>query len=70
MSKTHRDLAQMEKAAVEVDGEYCVPQEEDEVRYHVDLGPILGDIQRPGSFSSAGSSCSSPRCSCSSSRSN
>jgi solute carrier family 34 (sodium-dependent phosphate cotransporter) len=47
MSKAHRDLARMEKAAVEVDGEFCVPQEIDEVRYHIDLGPIFGEIQRP-----------------------
>ncbi len=47
MSKAHRDLARMEKAAVEVDGEFCVPQEIDEVRYHLDLGPIFGEIQRP-----------------------
>ena len=47
MSKAHRDLARMEKAAVEVDGEFCVPQEIDEVRYHLDLGPIFGDVQRP-----------------------
>jgi Na+/phosphate symporter len=47
MSKAHRDLARMEKAAVEVDGEFCVPQEIDEVRYHLDLGPIFGDVRRP-----------------------
>ena len=47
MSKAHRDLARMEKAAVEVDGEFCVPQEIDEVRYHIDLGPIFGEIERP-----------------------
>ena len=46
MSKTHRDLARMERAASEVDGEFCIPQDEDEVRHHVDLGPILGDVQR------------------------
>lgn len=47
MSKAHRDLAKMEKAAVEVDGEFCIPQDFDEVRYHIDLGPIFGEIQRP-----------------------
>ena len=47
MSKAHRDLARMEKAAVEVDGEFCIPQDVDEVRYHLDLGPIFGDVQRP-----------------------
>src|SRR4029079_16333598 len=41
------DLARMEKAAVEVDGEFCIPQDIDEVRYHIDLGPIFGEIQRP-----------------------
>jgi sodium-dependent phosphate cotransporter len=48
MSKAHRDLARMEKAAVEVDGEFCIPQDFDEVRYHIDLGPIFGEIRRPG----------------------
>src|SRR5262245_39849341 len=47
MSKAHRDLARMEKAAVEVDGEFCVPQEIDEVRYHLDHAPIFVKIQRP-----------------------
>jgi solute carrier family 34 (sodium-dependent phosphate cotransporter) len=47
VSKAHRDLARMEKAAVEVDGEFCIPQDVDEVRYHIDLGPIFGDVQRP-----------------------
>ena len=47
MSKAHRDLARMEKAAVEVDGEFCIPQDIDEVRHHIDLGPIFGEIQRP-----------------------
>lgn len=50
MSKTHRDLARMERAAVEVDGEFCVPQQEGEVRHHIDLGPIFGDVQRPGTY--------------------
>ena len=47
MSKAHRDLARMEKAAVEVDGEFCMPQENDEARYYLDLGPIFGEVQRP-----------------------
>jgi solute carrier family 34 (sodium-dependent phosphate cotransporter) len=50
VSKTHRDLAKMERAASEVDGEYCVPQDEDQVRYHIDLGPIFGDVQRGSYF--------------------
>lgn len=50
MSKTHRDLARMTRAATEVDGEFCIPQREGEVRYHLDLGPIFGDIARPGRY--------------------
>ena len=50
MSKTHRELARMERVAVEVDGEFCIPQEADEVRYHLDLGPIFGDVPRPASY--------------------
>ena len=50
MSKTHRDLAKMERAASEVDGEFCIPQEEGEVRHHIDLGPILGRRRAPGLF--------------------
>jgi solute carrier family 34 (sodium-dependent phosphate cotransporter) len=50
MSKTHRDLAHMERAAVEVDGEFCIPQTEDEVRYHLDLGPIFGEVPRPARY--------------------
>ena len=50
MSKSHRDLAKMERAAAEVDGEFCIPQEEDEVRYHIDLGPIFGDVPRPAFY--------------------
>ena len=41
MSKAARDLARYEKAMVEVDGEFCIPQEENEARYYIDLGPIL-----------------------------
>jgi hypothetical protein len=47
MSKTHRELVRMERAATEVDGEFCIPQEEGQVRYHLDLGPIFGDVPRP-----------------------
>jgi len=30
---------------VEVDGEFCIPQEENEARYYIDLGPILGQVR-------------------------
>ena len=50
MSKAHRDLAKMERAAIEVDGEFCVPQAEDEVRHAIDLGPIFGQVKEPSSL--------------------
>jgi sodium-dependent phosphate cotransporter len=45
VSKAARDLARYEKAMVEVDGEYCIPQEENETRSYIDLGPILGQVR-------------------------
>jgi solute carrier family 34 (sodium-dependent phosphate cotransporter) len=45
VSKAARDLAKYEKAMVEVDGEYCIPQEENETRSYIDLGPILGQVR-------------------------
>jgi solute carrier family 34 (sodium-dependent phosphate cotransporter) len=30
---------------VEVDGEFCIPQEENETRQYIDLGPILGQVR-------------------------
>src|SRR3989442_13928521 len=47
VSKAARDLARYEKAMVEVDGEFCIPQEENEARYYIDLGPILGRVRSP-----------------------
>jgi solute carrier family 34 (sodium-dependent phosphate cotransporter) len=32
---------------VEVDGEYCVPQEANETRHYIDLGPVLGRVRSP-----------------------
>jgi len=32
---------------VEVDGEFCIPQEANEARYYIDLGPILGRVRSP-----------------------
>lgn len=50
MAKTDQDLERLTRAATEVDGEFCIPQTADEVRYHLDLGPIFGDLPRPGRF--------------------
>jgi solute carrier family 34 (sodium-dependent phosphate cotransporter) len=45
VSKAARDLAKFEAAMVEVDGEYCIPQEANEIRHYIDLGPVLGRIR-------------------------
>ena len=45
MSKAARDLARYESAMVEVDGEYCIPQEANEIRHYIDLGPVLGKVR-------------------------
>lgn len=42
------ELERLERTAVEVDGEFCIPQAENEVRHALDLGPIFGEVQRPG----------------------
>jgi solute carrier family 34 (sodium-dependent phosphate cotransporter) len=47
VSKAARDLARYEQAMVEVDGEYCVPQEANEARHYIDLGPVLGRVRSP-----------------------
>jgi solute carrier family 34 (sodium-dependent phosphate cotransporter) len=47
VSKAARDLAKYEQAMVEVDGEYCVPQEANETRHYIDLGPVLGRVRSP-----------------------
>jgi sodium-dependent phosphate cotransporter len=47
VSKAARDLARYEDAMVAVDGEFCIPQEENEARYYIDLGPILGRVRSP-----------------------
>ena len=44
-SKTDKDdaaLAEYERRLVEVDGEFCVPQEAGQARHYIDLGPIFG----------------------------
>jgi solute carrier family 34 (sodium-dependent phosphate cotransporter) len=45
MSKAARELARYEAGMVEVDGEFCVPQEANEARHYIDLGPILGRVR-------------------------
>ena len=50
MAKTKADeeLEAYERKLVEVDGEFCVPQEEGEARHVIDLGPIFGEVERSG----------------------
>ena len=38
-------IAKFEAAMVEVDGEFCVPQEANELRHYLDLGPIIGKVR-------------------------
>jgi sodium-dependent phosphate cotransporter len=47
VSKAARDLAKYEQAMVEIDGEYCIPQEANETRHYIDLGPVLGRVRSP-----------------------
>ena len=52
MSRATKELASYERAMSEVDGEFCIPHKENEARYYIDLGPILGQVRsawaRPG----------------------
>jgi len=45
VSKAARELARYEAGMVEVDGEFCVPQEVNEARYYIDLGPVFGQVR-------------------------
>jgi hypothetical protein len=47
-TKADRQLERYEQQLIEVDGEFCVPQEANEARHYIDLGPIFGEVQRPG----------------------
>jgi hypothetical protein len=47
-TKADRQLEAYERSLVEVDGEFCVPQEEGEARHVIDLGPIFGEVERSG----------------------
>jgi Na+/phosphate symporter len=45
-TKEERELEAYERKLVEVDGEFCIPQEEGEARHFIDLGPIFGEVER------------------------
>ena len=50
--KADRELQRYEQTLVEVDGEFCIPQEEGEARHvmDVDLGPIFGEVRQPRAY--------------------
>ena len=50
MARTEHDIADLEAAVTAIDGEYCVPHAAGEVRHHLDLGPVLGDVTRPAPY--------------------
>lgn len=47
MTSGTKELERYERALVEVDGEFCVPQEIGEARHVIDLGPLFGEVRRP-----------------------
>jgi hypothetical protein len=47
-TKERRRLEAYEKRLVEVDGEFCIPQEAGEARHVIDLGPLFGEVRQPG----------------------
>ncbi|MEX0985723.1 MAG: hypothetical protein WD096_11845 [Actinomycetota bacterium] len=47
---SRQDLEDFERRLVEVDGEFCIPQEEGEARHVIDLGPLFGEVERSGRF--------------------
>lgn len=48
MAKSVKDLDPDERLLTEVEGEFCVAFEEGQRRHVIDLGPIFGEVQRPG----------------------
>jgi hypothetical protein len=44
--KADEALERYEQQLVEVDGEFCVPQEAGQARHYIDLGPIFGEVER------------------------
>ncbi len=47
-TKADKELEAYEQQLVEVDGEFCIPQEAGEARHVIDLGPIFGKVERSG----------------------
>lgn len=47
MKSSTKELELYERALMEVDGEFCVPQEAGQARHVIDLGPIFGEVKRP-----------------------
>jgi Na+/phosphate symporter len=45
-SEADEELERYEQRLVEVDGEFCIPQEVGEARHYIDLGPIFGTVER------------------------
>ncbi len=50
MAESEQGLLDLEQAVTAIDGEYCIPQAAGEVRHHIDLGPVLGDVSRPATY--------------------
>lgn len=48
--RADRELQRYEQKLVEVDGEFCIPQEAGEARHVVDLGPLFGEVRQPGTY--------------------
>jgi sodium-dependent phosphate cotransporter len=44
--KADEALEEYERQLVEVDGEFCVPQDAGQARHYIDLGPIFGEVER------------------------
>jgi solute carrier family 34 (sodium-dependent phosphate cotransporter) len=47
-TKANKALKDYERRLVEVDGEFCIPQDESQARHYIDLGPIFGEVERSG----------------------
>ncbi len=45
-TKADKELEAYERRLVEVDGEFCIPQEAGEARHYIDLGPLFGGVER------------------------
>jgi hypothetical protein len=45
-TKADKELEAYERQLVEVDGEFCIPQEAGEARHYIDLGPLFGGVEK------------------------